>query len=272
MHRFLIAVALVLVLASTGRADFVLAGSDYLEVNSTHSNGILFDSSTANVVAGGEIGNAYVNDASSLAVSGGNVGALESYSTSNVDMSAGRITNHLYSYDTSSVVLSGGEVGTYLYSYDTSSVVVSGAKVDYMAAYEMSSVNVSGGEILRLASYETTSVDISGGYIDNLVLGQMSTADISGGDIGGVSANEDSSVTFFGYDFRTTDGLSLDGDMVVGTGLLMGKWQDGTQWFIHIGSHPETSTIRVNVIPEPSTIIMLLTGALGLLFYRLRKT
>jgi len=64
-------------------------------------------------------------------------------------------------------------------------------------------------------------------------------------------------------------GLTLDGDRVLGTGLLTGKWFDGTSWAIPIQKHDLGATIRV--VPEPSTLVLLSIGAGGLLVFAWRR-
>jgi hypothetical protein len=87
---------------------------------------------------------------------------------------------------------------------------------------------------------------------------------VSGGIINdGLWARDTSTVTLYGYDFRATGGLSLNGEKVLGTGLLTGKWFDGTPWATNIRANESGATIRA--IPEPSTLALLGMGAAGLL-------
>ncbi len=93
MRCLIIDLALVVVLvgASTGRGDFILSDNQYLEVTSFHETGVLYDFSSADVKQGGNVTNLYVNDLSSLAVSGGYVHELYAYGDSSIDMSSGFI-------------------------------------------------------------------------------------------------------------------------------------------------------------------------------------
>ena len=50
-----LAVLAVLVSAVTGRADFVLTGTQHLDVTQSHDEGTLHDSSTADILSGGRI-------------------------------------------------------------------------------------------------------------------------------------------------------------------------------------------------------------------------
>ena len=58
-----------------------------------------------------------------------------------------------------------------------------------------------------------------------------------------LSAYDTSTVTFRACDFSFGAGLSLDGDRVLGTGLLSGEWNDGTKWVLEIDTNDETAII-----------------------------
>jgi len=83
--------------------------------------------------------------------------------------------------------------------------------------------------------------------------------DISDGYVSELRAEGYSEVTFYGRDFRVGGGLTLDGDRVLGTGMLSGEWFDGAGWVMNITSHAPTATILA--IPEPATLLLLGLGA-----------
>jgi len=74
-------------------------------------------------------------------------------------------------------------------------------------------------------------------------------------------------VTFHAQDFVLGTGLSLDGDRVLGTGILSGKWFDGTPWTVTIGQNDPGATILA--IPEPATLSLL--ALCGLEVFRRRR-
>jgi len=317
-------VAAAVVLAGTARANFVLTGTEHLNVNTSHTTGVLYDSSTADVT-GGYVSYLYANDTSSVNVSGGSVGYLRAVNDSSVDVSSGTIFNYLHAYDNSSVNVSGGTISGYLRAhndssvdvsggsakfltadstssvnfsggrinyelkaFDTSSVNVSGGSVNYLYAYNTSSVHVSGGTISNnlyayndssvhvsggtisnnlyayndssvhvsgssispyLYAYDTSSVDVSGGSISNsLYAYNDSSVHVSGGSVNWLDARDTSNVALHGYDFQATRGLTLNGEEVLGTGLLTGKWFDGTSWAVTIDGNYPTATIRAAVL------------------------
>jgi hypothetical protein len=78
-------------------------------------------------------------------------------------------------------------------------------------------------------------------------------ANISGGFIGRLNALYTSTVTFYGRNFLVSGGLILDGERVLGTGVLSGEWMDGTPWSVKIEQNEPTAIILA--IPEPTRIL-----------------
>ena len=214
--------AVVVVLAVTGTAaqavDFVLMDSEHLDVVAYHATGTLFNTSTADVLAGGSIQNAYVNGEAILYVrSGGSVYELNAYNTSNFDMSGGNVANHLYARDSSSVDVSGGNI-PYLYAHNSSSMDISGGSVSNLYATNTSTITLHGNHFQSTAGLSLVEYDV----------------------IGGVPQ----------YD-------------VVGTGILAGKWADGTAWMINVNQNDGGATIQA--VPEPAMLSLLALGGLALL-------
>ena len=286
---WLVAAVLVSAVAGTGRADFVLSGSEHLNVNLAHDIGILYDSSTANVVSGGNVSLFDVNDEALLRVVSGEVHNLRLYDNSNVDISGGDV-GALSAYSNSSIHMSTGSIVWRLDAYDSTSVDIFGGTIDLLYAWNENPVAISGGTIRKASFRGNSTAEVSGGIFDNLDaiwdstttisggefsagvnMGSSGTMDIFGGSIPSLSAS-DGIVTFHGYDFRGSGGLSLEDEWVVGTGWLTGKWSDGTAWItrVDVNSGP-WATIRLNVVPEPSTLAMLLCGLLAITCYWKRR-
>ena len=248
------------------RADFVLTGNEHMDVTEDHGVGILWDVSTADVLGAGNIYTAYVNNMSRLRVMKDpwNVAYMYvyAYHTSGVDVSSGYV-RQVNLWDTSSVDISGGDVYQLL-AFNTSSVDVSGGSVGGMYLNNGETrTQVSGGNVGYVQAMNHTSVDVCGGYVSAVWAYDTSSVDLSGGDVFSLFALGTSATTFHGYDFTATSGLTLDGDEVLGTGVLAGRWLDGTAWTVSIQSHDPGATICA--IPEPSSLALLALGGLTLL-------
>jgi hypothetical protein len=264
--------ALVGPLPAEGQNTFTLHGNEQLTVNTAYVQGDLHDMSRVSIVGGGSVNYITAYDSSAVDISGGKVyhvsGLLNS---STVDISSGELWYDLNAYDSSTVNISGGNVGLdggTLYAVSTSTIHISGGLVRAFYAYNTSMVDISGGTVgngyTNHYAYHTSTVDISGGSVDNLYARDTSTVDISGGSVrGGLFASDTTAVTFHARDFSLGSGLSLDGDRVLGTGLLSGEWFDGTLWTANIEANGSGATILA--VPEPATVALLALGGLTLL-------
>jgi hypothetical protein len=245
-------------------ADFVLTGREHLDVTSSYTKGVLWDSSTVNMKQQGNVDELHANNTSSVTISGGRLGRGETRDASKVSISGGNHTA-MSTYDTSKVAISGGSVGR-IDAHNTSSVTASDGRLDgaethdasklsisggnysmaRVVAYGTSSMTISGGKFARVEAYNTSSVTISGGTVEGVSTSGSSSISISGGSIGTLyDTGEKSRITLYGYDFRATGGLKLDGDIVLGEGVLTGKWADGTRWTITIGRHSSQAKILI---------------------------
>jgi len=249
------------------RANFVLDGTEYLSVTSPHVVGTLLEDSTAVVSQGGYIQDAYVYDNALLRIPESNVRETWVHDTGTVDISGGSIENYLWVYESGTVNMSDGSV-PYLLAYDTSNVDISGGSVsESLRVNDNSNVDISSdGSVNYLWVYESSTINISGGSVYCLPTYNYSNVDISGGSVSILSARDTSEITFYGYDFRTLGGLSFDGNRVLGTGTLVGRWFDGTLWSTNIETNQADATILV--VPEPATLLLL---SLGMVMLRRKR-
>jgi hypothetical protein len=241
-------VAVVAAMTVEAQADFVLINDDHLTVHTPHTFGESYDNSIARVVQGGRVDYLSVYDTSTGNISGGSVGRLLAYDTSTVNISSGSI---LY-YGSHSV-------------YDNSTVNISGGSVSTLHAYDTSTVNISGGEAFGgTSAWGSNTINISGGEVSSLRVYGNTTGNISGGVTGELMSHGFSTIALIGYDFGLSGDLSWapDGETILGTGLLTGKWFDDTSFMIPITSHDNTATIMA--IPEPATLLLFGLGGLAL--------
>ncbi len=148
-------------------------------------------------------------------------------------------------------VLDGALLANGLNACDRSQITVSGGSIcAHLCASQYSQINILEGSISNdLFTHGDSDVFISGGSIENLHAYGTSTNNI------------------FGQNFNYGSGLTLDGNRVLGTGILSGEWLDGTPWAVNIQENYSTATILA--IPEPAVIPApgaLILGSIGLTF------
>jgi len=264
--------------AHVARADFILLGNDHLDVTTSHTTGRMYDESTADVLTGGDVTSAYVYnlavmfvrqggfisegivyDDARVAVAGGSVSTLRAHNAGTVELLDGNAAN-LIADNASSVAVSGGNVSINLYVQDD-------CRVD-----------LSGGSVARLDLYHHSHLEQLDGSVTALYVHDDCTARLSGGSVGALYAPGGYSITIHGYDFAAAAGLGLveldviDGVPqyeVIGTGVLSGRWQDGTTWSMAIPQHDAGVTILA--IPEPATLFVIMAAGLPVLLKRRRR-
>jgi len=143
VHLFVVAIlALLGPLAQKGRGDFVLYDNQRLTVNSSHSQGILWDTSRASIVTGGIVYELFAGHSSTVDMSGGDVEWLRASCSSDVYISGGGVSR-LDARDFSIVDISGGSVN-HLYAWDSSVVDVSGGNVGWLDTWGSPTVSFYG--------------------------------------------------------------------------------------------------------------------------------
>ena len=139
--------------------------------------------------------------------------------------------------------------------------VVPGASFDDLYVYESSMVNVSGGVFDELRSYDSTLVDISGGNFDLLAAAGSSQIDVTGGNFAEVWAHEASQWDIYGFNLALSSPTG---------GTLTGTLLDGTTVNVPV-SLLHDAVINLHNIPEPSSLVLLSAGMLGLLVFTRRR-
>jgi hypothetical protein len=234
-----------------------------------------YESSTVNVSGGTVSGALEAWNSIVLNVSGGAVSRLFAHQSSTVNISGGSVGNDVMEViaagDSSVINVSGGSINSPIRASDISIVNFSGGSMDlpcFLEANGHSIVNFSGGHVFALEASGHGHIEMTGGtVIAALSVADSGTMDIHGGFLRGfpeepsfeLSACNHGWVAFYGYDFVLGEGLSRDGDRILGTGYLSGEWWNGTPWTVDIFCNAPTATI---LIPEPATSALFGLGCL----------
>jgi len=215
-------------------------------------------------------------------------------------LAAGRAEGVDVTFTSSGQILDGDEWGNvYIYGDDTV-VDMSGGNVDSMGAWDASTVNITGGYVSTLDARDSSTVDVSGGFVYGptafdsgtivfstsasgmalLARGNFGTVDMLGGTIDHVGAIESGTVNLYGgvisdrlfaWGSSTVnvfgDGLSkTSSGGVYGYGQVFGSWGDGSSFTIDLDMSETYS--RINLVPEPSCVLLL---GMGVLWLRRRR-
>ena len=189
-----------------------------------------------------------------------------------VDMTGGSAYNIL-TYDFSTLNVTGGvtEIG----AFDESTINVGGGTIYGLGALNSSNVNVFGGSVYSLSAHDTGTVnvwgnadvdvlialgyggvEVTGGTISHIGAGEFGTVNLSGGLVSDyLGASGSGVINIFGYDLEK---FASGGKY--GNGFVSGVWQDDVAFnFDFYGSGTYS---RVALIPEPSTLAIIMAGVL----------
>jgi len=172
------------------------------------------------------------------------------------------------------VLLSGGAAeATLIYEdwlihegddYDIVSVLndatlgMTGGKVEHLHTDGSSTLNLFDGMVSWLIASDTSTMNIYGGLIEHaLIVDRQSSVNLFGGTITeGVTIPHSGRVNVYGYGFDFRSGWE-------GNGWLSGYWLDDTPFSIYFMDSAEPFPgSQIVLIPEPSTLFLLLLGGL----------
>ncbi|UCG56695.1 MAG: PEP-CTERM sorting domain-containing protein [Phycisphaerales bacterium] len=193
---------------------------------------------------------------------GGNVDLMEVYDSSTVNVSGGEI-NSLFAEDMSTVSVSGGEVG-WIRAQASATVNVSGGRQGSIDGSGYPTINFSGQAATGLVRVsQHTMLNMTGGSMRKVELYDSVIVNLRAGVIpeGIVGFGFDGVVNVYGHDLaKTRSGGQY------GHGQVSGFYPDGSAFTVDLGRELYS---RVNLIPEPATLLLL---SLGVLIARARKS
>jgi len=185
--------------------------------------------------------------------------------------------NNVYIYNDDTVVdmLGGGADG--IGTYDASTVNILGGYVSTLSTLDLSTANVSGGYVYILGAMgqstatfsglaagmsfgveDSATLNVTGGMVDAVGAMEQGTLNLRGGVVSDcLGARDLSTVNIFGYNLAKapTGGT-------YGYGVVSGYWWDETPFTINLNGSETYS--RINLIPEPATLLLLAFGAFAL--------
>lgn len=201
------------------------------------------------------------------------------YYDSNIGINGRTVQGILYAYDNTRVGVSGGRVA-YLSPHNASAISMIGGRADYLWAYDNSQINFSEGIIDGyLYAQNNTRVTISDGSIGtDLWLWNGNQTEMYGGTIGyNILLGNSAGLTIHGSGF-SIDGQPVGyGDL---TSILGGAYNNepyrqitGTlaNGDILNNRFKVGETATIHLVPEPSTMVLLVGAAVAGLLARRKK-
>lgn len=209
------------------------------------------------IVAGEEWLNVYVyNDSSVVDMTGGIVNInMESYDASILNISGGNITETVV-HDSSILNFSNGYF-VQLWSVNEGTANILGGDLINMGTYDTARINLYSGNTSGIAWINGESVfSMYDGTIDRIGVNDASIVNLRGGQITSwLGGGSDSVINIYGHDLIYDPiGGAFDG------GQLRGFYLDNTEFTIDLYDIETYS--HINLIPEPSSLLLLCFGSL----------
>ena len=178
------------------------------------------------------------------------------YNDSTIVNMLGGLVDQMETYDGSMLNVAGGETYS-LYTRDSSIANISGSYVYGAMAWDLSVINLfDDANGVSFGSREFSILNMFGGTIEYLGALDSGTVNLCGGYItDSLSSSDSGVVNIFGYDLAKTNSGGK-----YGYGQVQGFWFDDTPFNIDLNGSETFS--RINLIPEPSSVILLALGVL----------
>jgi hypothetical protein len=210
----------------------------------------------------------FTYDSSTVNISGGYVDLLDTHSSSIVNILGGYVCeqgSYVISHDLSTVnlyeggTLYGLSFGQFILQDSSVFNIYGGDALLFVMPFDLSVVNVHDGYIYGgIEPHEYSTINVYGGQVD-----------LWGGILGNVIVPETSTVNIYGYSFVYEPKGEWryyidDPDNGMWTSRLTGWGLDGTL-ITYLGLPDPATHTNINLIPEPSTVVVLGLGAITVL-------
>ncbi len=220
-----------------------------------------YHQSTVDIAGGSVDGFFHALGTSTVRISGGSVQWLSVRGSSTVDMSGGSVdymnVRNLRYGSEDRITITGGRVELLQTNFTVN--VIGDDHFSFAGKiYDLAEYGVHAAEgtveefgLGSIYASDSSTVHISGGDVNRRIrASDSSNVDIVGGSVNSIDARDYSKVTLYAYNFSLSGELSwdTDGQKVLGTGRISGKWADGTSFEIDIDRNDTTATIKANVI------------------------
>ena len=159
-------------------------------------------------------------------------------------------------YGGSETVTNGDEYDT-ITLHNDATLIMSGGIVSRFNSHDTSSLSKSGGPTTWIYGYDTSTLELSGGYTSWVQGENQSVFTITGGSFFLLYALDSSVFNLYGYGFEYVPAGSAT--------MLSGYWTDGTPFEFQLRrvQLPDEHYV-LHEIPEPSLVLFLALGSLGL--------
>jgi hypothetical protein len=167
----------------------------------------------------------------------------------------GDLADYIGTHDSSTLNFFGGQAE--IQAKNTSTVNISGGTLSLVLAQQYGQVNVSGSaNIGSLGAEDFSEIDITGGTINEIAAVESGIINLYGGELlEGIYATDFGQINVYGHDLvKTTSGGSQ------GYGQLYGYLTDET--YICVDIFDLETHDHINLIPEPSSLVLLILGGL----------
>jgi len=201
-----------------------------------HGENITFTSS-GQILPGEEWDNVYIyNDDTIVDMLGGSADWIATYDASTLNVLDG--SAEVQAFDDSTISISGGHINFATAINNTTINFLTSDYTDALITEDSATINMQGGSVERVIARNSGTSNLHAGSVTDYLTAYDSTA-----------------INIYGYDLiKTGSGGSY------GNGQVYGYWMNDAPFVINLRGADTYS--RINLVPEPCTLVLLVLGAL----------